>query len=129
MKKSTAKEFDQLLLMMCGRNFVHVDEFPKISEDYGVSIAVIKDAMSVFTADDFVKPLTGVETGGIYGYEINDKGRKFVLHQGGYSKKFWYDIILSQNIVLIWLRHWIWFAVSLVSVPVNFYYFFFHSCA
>lgn len=110
MNKETAKLYDEYLLEIIqtpNRAFTS-EMFP----DQFIQTALADGFIEAFKHPNAPEHNFGV-------YTITPTGVKFIVHEGGYTRKRRYKNYEQTNIRFTWIRHWVWFYTALCSLALN----------
>lgn len=134
MNKITAKNADRFLLFISkniGLN--HAFDASLVSKFLTTETSISKDEIaSIFALllkdgfIDFIRhPNAPTHNFGVYNLTLS--GHRFIKFDGGYTRQRQFESWQRTNVRFTWIRHWVWFFTSVISVGLNIYFIFFRE--
>lgn len=126
MNKNLARKADSLLKIISKykNQAWSISRIEEESITLSISIDDANIFISMFMEDDifekFKHPSNPEHDYGLY--MLSHKGYKFIHVDGGYTEKQKNDSYNKTNVKFTWIRHWVWFYTSIISLLANVYF-------
>lgn len=118
MDKKTARLYDAFLerIFQNGK-YLNSKIIYKTGHEMGITTSQITKAINTFEGDELI--IGEAHPEGFTVFTVHPKAHNFLNQHNGYTRKRVIDMFLFDTIRFIWIRHWLWFFVAIISVLFN----------